>query len=185
MQKEDDIEEPAENNKPSEETLQNFSQATRRTTSSTNQTKKIDYPKSLELTKQEVEYMKDFSQLIGTNPRAIKRFVNVYQIIRAHDDLLGREESLSATDHLSIMFLLAVSIGPFRSMNQVFKDFITNDEKGSENLRYFLAQRYEKAVGAKLELEEQLRDKESYKLLLQISASEFKANHELVKRFTF
>jgi len=40
----------------------------------------------LVLSKRERQLMQDMSSVVGNNPRAIKRFVNIYQIARAHED---------------------------------------------------------------------------------------------------
>ncbi|MCA6363448.1 MAG: hypothetical protein IM638_10450 [Bacteroidetes bacterium] len=64
----------------------------------------------LEITAQEIEFIHSISNLLGNTPRTIKRFVNIYRLIRVHSDV--PEYSITThADHLAIMLLLAVVTG--------------------------------------------------------------------------
>ncbi|MCT4643884.1 MAG: KAP family NTPase [Carboxylicivirga sp.] len=74
---------------------------------------KLITPSDLKLSPEELIYLREVSVLVGSIPRAIKRFINIYRIIRAHQDLdiplSERKESF-----LSIMFLVAINIGQYK-----------------------------------------------------------------------
>lgn len=64
----------------------------------------------LEITAQEIEFIHSISNLLGNTPRTIKRFVNIYRLIRVHSDV--PEYSITThADHVAIMLLLAVVTG--------------------------------------------------------------------------
>jgi cell division protein FtsB len=88
------------------------------------QLKTKDQPTSLELEPIELELMQELAEVIGPNPRAIKRFVNVYLIIRAHD----YKVTISHTEHerhLITQFLLALCVGPYKCLvDQLEEQFI-------------------------------------------------------------
>lgn len=83
----------------------------------------------LTLSAREVELMQHFSPLIGNNPRAIKRFVNTYHIIRAHQELTLAVAQDQDNELLSIMFLLSLSCGPFKRLYRPYKSFITKNQQ--------------------------------------------------------
>lgn len=91
---------------------------------------------NLSLLAEEVAMMQEISPLIGSNPRAIKRFVNVYQIARAHEGLtIGDRKPES---FFALMFLLALPIGPFQDLHDDFKRYLqaTKDTDSGMLIRY-------------------------------------------------
>jgi hypothetical protein len=64
----------------------------------------------LEITAQEIEFIHSISNLLGNTPRTIKRFVNIYRLIRVHSEVPDYTITTHA-DHLAIMILLAVVTG--------------------------------------------------------------------------
>lgn len=82
---------------------------------------KVVTPASLKLHWEEGEYMRNLSWLIGNTPRTVKRFVNMYRIIRAHEGLSYEDDS-DKNDLLSIMFLLALQTGQY---HQYSKNILT------------------------------------------------------------
>jgi hypothetical protein len=72
-------------------------------------------PDSLEILSTELEFMKELAPLIGRSPRAIKRFVNLYRLVKAtldqtHHPLVVEERALVG-DHRAVLFMLAVVTG--------------------------------------------------------------------------
>ncbi|MDZ7604416.1 MAG: hypothetical protein U5K79_02260 [Cyclobacteriaceae bacterium] len=65
-------------------------------------------PEGLKITSTEREYIKKISPLIGSTPRTIKRFINIYRLIRAHQDLSGIDED---KEYLIVIFILAMHLG--------------------------------------------------------------------------
>jgi len=50
--------------------------------------KKMNIHKELKLMPEEIEYIEKLSNFFGDTPREIKRYVNIYRIIRSHDDIV-------------------------------------------------------------------------------------------------
>jgi hypothetical protein len=85
-------------------------------------------PKNLKLGPDELVLIKEMVWLVGPVTRTIKRFINIYRIIRAHQGLEYRQDN-SHTDHLSVLFLLAVNIGEQREhMVQLRKELKAQDD---------------------------------------------------------
>ena len=83
----------------------------------------------LSLSDSEVKLFQEMSGIIGVNPRAIKRFVNIYRIVRAHEGLTLNSNDDS--EYLALMFLLALPMGPF---NSIHKEIIQSiNSIGSKN----------------------------------------------------
>lgn len=94
----------------------------------------FDVPESIErllLDQEEIDVLASFSVMLPTNPRAIKRFVNTYQIIRAHDSLKFLSEQEDLEQLMAIMFLLAINIGKFRDLRDDFYGMVRSVEDGS------------------------------------------------------
>ncbi|WP_258102178.1 KAP family NTPase [Marinoscillum pacificum] len=68
---------------------------------------------SLKLTEQEVVQLKQLVSIVGNTPRTIKRFLNIYRMIRSHT-ILKYDKNTEQDVFLFIMFLLAVSTGKYR-----------------------------------------------------------------------
>lgn len=86
-------------------------------TDSGHETKEAD-DEHLSLDQKEVDLIQEFSNIIGPNPRGIKRFVNIYHIVRAHEGL--RISQKDDTDFLILMFLLAFPMGKFKEIYEGF-----------------------------------------------------------------
>lgn len=59
----------------------------------------------LEVSMEELNYMKDLSSLISSSPRNIKRFINIYMIIRSHEKVHNYQDP---KHYQAIIFLLTV-----------------------------------------------------------------------------
>lgn len=143
----------------------------------------------LELYPEEVELMKDLSRVIGNNPRAIKRFVNVYQIVRAHEGLPSIGEQ--SRDHIfaQIMFLLALPLGPFRELTGHFNTYI-EESKTNSVLGHFLDTSLSMDKEGDLnklknQLHVVLSDSRASSLLQQTLCRELYERNRFIKRFTF
>jgi hypothetical protein len=75
----------------------------------------VEVRKAVELEDAEIELMKAMGPVVGKSPRAVKRFVNLYRLIRARragedlDDFLGKRGD--APSFPAVMFLLAIDTG--------------------------------------------------------------------------
>jgi hypothetical protein len=70
----------------------------------------------LRVTGPELDYMKELAPLLGRSPRALKRFLNVYRLIKARltaNELQAflSEQAETASDFQVALFLLAVDVG--------------------------------------------------------------------------
>ena len=139
----------------------------------------------LTLSMLEVELMQDLSKIIGNNPRAIKRFVNVYQIVRAHEGLQLKSNP-EIKDFLNIMFLLALPLGPYKVLYEDFLYFIDTEKF---NLTKFLSlgirlENYQHTIILQ-ELNTTIHSMKNTNELLSILSNSFKEQNNFVKRFTF
>ncbi|HEY8781852.1 MAG TPA: P-loop NTPase fold protein [Mucilaginibacter sp.] len=141
----------------------------------------------LRLSKREIELMEDMSVVLGDNPRAIKRFVNIYQIVRAHEGLTyiaNQEEH----EFLVLMFLVALYNGRYRKIVQYFVNYMHSYKKEEKPLSIFL-QGPEKSPAEvsqlKKELYVALSDNSTYHTLLQVNMATFKTHNTFIQRFSF
>lgn len=72
-------------------------------------------PEGLSISRAELEFMSALAPLLGRSPRTLKRFVNVYRLIRVGLSAYERQLFLSAAhglaDYRSVLLLLAVDTG--------------------------------------------------------------------------
>jgi hypothetical protein len=128
------------------------------------------------------------TEIVGPNPRALKRFVNIYRIVRVHEDFAGSpeipKEAISA-----VLFLLALSIGEFRQIYEPFNDFVEHPDNRDKTPRDFLQRGKQQDHSPKTvlfaQLERALTDRENYKLLQQTPMTVFSNYNKFIRRFTF
>ena len=136
----------------------------------------------LELSENEIKWMQDLSQVVGNNPRAIKRFVNVYQIIRAHEAVPWHGSTTDPT-LLKIMFILALSIGPYREWMQAFHDEASGQNEKAKTLDTFLQD--QGLVSPFLQWFQEVKNDQSIKAVLQTDMRELGELTPFIRRFTF
>jgi len=125
------------------------------------------------LSAQEVQFIKIIAENLST-PRTIKRFVNIYRIIKAHKNYLHRPLTTIA-DHMPTIVLLAVIVGCPQGANDFVKQI-----KSSGNLR--LPKIVKNAKNTELDKFFARLPAEELKML---TARDFQRNLELVVRFSF
>lgn len=144
----------------------------------------------LKISHTELYYLKEISILVGNTPRTIKRFINIYRIIRTHEQLQYRSGNQDI-DFLIVMFILAISIGNYKhSIHQLthlcmrlqkrgLKALL--NEKTDENKKDFSKETLDefKSITANLNSNETLQ------LLLKIKGEEFMRYTKFVSRFSF
>jgi KAP-like P-loop domain-containing protein/TIR domain-containing protein len=95
-------------------------------------------PKSLEIDDDELEYMQKLAPLLGKSPRAVKRFVNIYLLIKVGLGPEERAEFLRDTPGMSqfkiVMLLLAVATGMPSISRQFFESLMSEDYTIPEEL---------------------------------------------------
>jgi hypothetical protein len=89
-------------------------------------------PKALDLVPEEMHFIASLSPLLGRSPRALKRFANIYRIIKAalpSDEqtpfFLGHTEF--GPPYQAVLFLLAVSTGFPEAASAIFKALQTGE----------------------------------------------------------
>lgn len=140
---------------------------------------KTDYvaPEDLLITQTELDYLQDVSVIVGDTPRTIKRFVNIYRIIRAHEQLNYRKKEKDI-DFLIIMFVLGLGIGNCRDKSEViFQKCLANEDK---NLGEIL-----EMIPKSEKIKDMLEKEDTLKLLLSVSTSELNNYIHFVNRFSF
>ena len=129
-------------------------------------------PEKLELNREEIEFMKKISLLIGDTPRTIKRFINTYRIVRCHGGLRLSENRME--DYKVAMTLLAT----------LFKDI-----KLFQELLEVLKNNPTRTFGALIEESELPLDLKTILGQLEevkdVKANTFERNVSLVARFAF
>ncbi|MEN6428075.1 MAG: P-loop NTPase fold protein [Phycisphaerales bacterium] len=82
-------------------------------------------PDRLRLQQVEVEFMGRLALLLGRSPRALKRFVNVYRLIKArlstYDHMFFLSTTEVVSDYQAVLFLLAVDTGVPRISSAFFR----------------------------------------------------------------
>jgi len=137
----------------------------------------------LQIKDEEVRRVSDFSILIGSNPRSVKRFVNILRIVRAHG---GKDyvEYVSDSVHSdTIMFLLALSIGPYQQLYKLLTIYLKNGPDG-DITRYFESLKDDELNECRDAVLEFLRLPEQSGLV-KTGIEIFAGHNKLVSRFTF
>jgi|GEM_PF-6033662 len=138
----------------------------------------------LVLSDEEIKRCMDFSFLVGTSPRTLKRFANTYRVVRAHGNLVYSEAEDLELHHDVVMFLLALSMGPFRDYYSEFSRFIDSESLGDivDHLRITIPEdahyKEKRALFGFIQQDKMLTLFDAPKKL-------FAFHNELIKRFSF
>ncbi|MBL7770004.1 MAG: hypothetical protein JNK20_13560 [Flavipsychrobacter sp.] len=147
------------------------------------------FSKSIELLKfseDEVNIMQDMSELIGPNPRALKRFINIYKIVKAHEDYTVSKQALKE-DILVVQFLLALSSGRFKRLIPAFESYIEDQRFEAQPVSNFFEE-FKYAIELskmKDDLREVLFSNNNFITIQQIKANVFSKHNGFIRRFTF
>lgn len=149
---------------------------------------------SLKFSEQEIKLLQSMSIILGTSPRSLKRFVNIYRVIKAHEDFNYTNEK-EELELLTVMFLIALPIGKYRKIYACFSKRI-GDENVKETFATFLLEhtlkneiedpnkiRNTTLIDLKTELYNALGNVSNS--LLSQSIEDFKKHYDFIKRFTF
>jgi len=140
----------------------------------------------LELSGEEVDLMQDMGEIIGSNPRALKRFVNIYKIVKAHEDYTVSHQA-QKEDLLAALFLLALSSGQFKKLVPSFELFIEDQKNKDKPLAFYFQPAHNIGLlqNSKHQLDAILSDNGNYQLIQQAKAIVFTKHNVFIKRFTF
>jgi hypothetical protein len=133
----------------------------------------IEQIKALDISDEEIEQIKNLTEIIGNNPRAVKRFVNIYRIVKTHEDFdmygTNHENKLHA-----IMFLLALSIGKLNKFMEEFERLISIPSYSSYTLK-----------NIKVNLPVLFKAVENNQSIMNLSYKDIAEHYQFIKRFTF
>lgn len=144
---------------------------------------------ALDITDTECELLQSMSEIIGTNPRAVKRFVNIYRIVKTHEEFNFTNET-KEVELAVVMFLLALPMGKFKNLIESFEFFLGDETISYETLNDYVNPT--PSLGGKKN-EDLIKRKNELKMILQnsgIKTSEmdvdlFRKYNPFIKRFTF
>ncbi|WP_025865885.1 P-loop NTPase fold protein [Prolixibacter bellariivorans] len=151
-----------------------------------NNTILVDKPEALILTDDEIALMQDMSEVIGNNPRAIKRFINIFRIIKAHEEFTYTLDT-NNQELTAIMFLLALSLGDYKKLMPSFEEYIQEENNSSKQLTLYLQSIHgvTDLDNLKHNLNVTLSDKQSFRVLQNIPIAILKKQNSFIRRFTF
>ncbi|MCE3227541.1 MAG: family P-loop domain protein [Bacteroidetes bacterium] len=129
--------------------------------------------KQLQITNEEIVFIEQLTEIIGSTPRTIQRFINVYRIIRAHPNVILPEQF--SPRHQQIAGYLAIVIGKPNLAASIVKLVIEESNK-DKSLSGLLAAKTDQ----KKELSEDI-----FKELVKVKCSELSEWMPLVSRFSF
>lgn len=152
---------------------------------------------TLKFSEKEIELLQSMSPILGANPRIIKRFVNIYRIIKAHEEFNYTSET-AESEILDVMFLIAFPLGRYRKLTNLLEKYIQDDtandllefiDPSSSSKPYPEINTDEKTkeeliYNQRASLFNLLNSKSIYKQLNQ-SKELLKKHYWFVKRFTF
>jgi hypothetical protein len=146
----------------------------------------IDKPETLILTNNEIALMQDMSEVIGNNPRSVKRFVNIYRIIKAHEEFEYKADSTNQ-ELSAILFLLALPLGDYRKLLPSFEAYIQDEENSLKQLILYMrpVHRVEDFDNLKRKLDVVLSAKPSFGILQSTPIGILKKHNAFIRRFTF
>ncbi|WP_339847615.1 P-loop NTPase fold protein [uncultured Dokdonia sp.] len=152
---------------------------------------------SIKFTDKEIELLQNMSDILGTNPRALKRFVNIYRVIKAHENFDYSNESEDG-ELLAVMFLIALPLGKYRKLSNSFEEYIKISLDENKDLSSFEIEGYneyimKRAIDPSVKKNQlvDLNTKMINKLritspsLLSQKKIVFRKHNEFIKRFTF
>lgn len=134
---------------------------------------------SLKFSDQEIELLQRMSNILGSNPRALKRFVNIYRVVKAHEDFKYTDAS-EEVEVLTVLFLIALPIGKYKNLIIPFESYLKKIQNDDLRLNDFL-QNDSTAIDSAIR--DSLRN--SAPLLIDQKISVFQKHYPFIKRFTF
>jgi hypothetical protein len=142
---------------------------------------------TLIISEEEVDFIQAVSSIFGDSPRTVKRYTNIYRIIRTHNNFkAGPDETI--LHHKAAIIMLAIITGQSSLAKDILK--MIREAKPSDLFEDFLREKSQK--GLKIEFKESqlltfllgLYDTKSLKKKT-LKLDHFQKNMNLVSRFSF
>jgi hypothetical protein len=113
----------------------------------------IEQVENLTISEQELEFMKSIAPIIGATPRTVKRYGNLYRLLRVHNDIPNYSpESLPV--YQSVMLLLSISVSNGSIARSFFNALKESKKAGFYEVNVELVSAVQTAVNALNKLEE-------------------------------
>lgn len=145
-------------------------------------------PEALVIGSDEVGLMREMSVIIGKNPRAIKRFVNIYRIIKAHEGF-DNGDIIEDEDLLAVLFLIALPLGIFRELTPGIEEYVFSknnwDSEFGDYFDFHALDIETKISLMKKQLFEIINGSEELLSLVEVENSTFRKHFDFIKRFSF
>lgn len=156
------------------------------TTKSANYEAQIeDNPEELLFGDDELDLMEGMSDIIGNNPRAIKRFINIYRVVKAHEDFFY-EPDVKNTELLTVLFLIAFPVGRFNKLIPAFEDYLLNQKNADSKLYNYVDEGIpSNMITLKDNFRSALNSNPSIRSLSSIPIEVFARHYNFTKRFAF
>lgn len=142
---------------------------------------------NLILTDDEIQIMQNMSEIIGNNPRCIKRFVNIFRVIKVHEEF-GYGDDSSNQEIIATLFLIALPLGKFKKLVPSFENFIDKEVNSFEKIKQYFqfANKLDELANLREELYNILSNENViYENLLNMYTTLFKNHNIFIRRFTF
>lgn len=137
----------------------------------------------LEVPDDEIKLMQELSFIVGDSPRGVKRFTNIYRIIRAHSSFQFVDDKKSEHYYAAMILLGVLSNFPDIA-NRFFKSLIEENDV-TPFYRFFQHYMREHAEFFPVKLLNEMETPELRQVIRNIPVQKFKINLELVCRFSF
>ncbi|MFH6937076.1 P-loop NTPase fold protein [Flavobacterium sp. FlaQc-30] len=137
--------------------------------------------KALSFSDDESACIREMSVIVGTSPRLIKRYINIYRIVKTHD-YINSGSNINDEDLRIILFVLALSLGNFRAIMPSLIAFLELAKDEEQFSRYLGTKLEDDTNELRIELLNLLRrdlpDRLSYE------AGQIKKHINFIRRFT-
>lgn len=144
--------------------------------------------KPIEFSEKEIELLQEMSIIVGPSPRAIKRFINIYRIVKAHENF-GYTNDEDIHEMLAVMFLLALPIGKHKGLATSFFTYVTNIGQAKSTITYYFNNTTSNiSDGLHTNLKTDLKEKiiaSNIRDILNIKREVFTKHLTFIKRFAY
>lgn len=136
----------------------------------------VEQVENLSISAEELEFMKSISPIIGSTPRTVKRYGNLYRLLRVHSDLPNYSpDKLSI--YQAVMLLLSISVSNGSIARPFFNALKESKKKGFYDVNIELIDHLKKEAEEKKKEEQDEESKEKLEALKE----QLQALHQLEK----
>lgn len=138
--------------------------------------------KALNFSETEINNIEQMSAILGSSPRLVKRFVNIYRIVKSHD-YISRESTIKEKDLEAILFVLALCLGKYKGLIGLLSGFLETAEDTAKFSSFLVRNDllFKGHEQERIDLDSLLNDKLPH--LLQIDAGLITKHISFIRRF--